>query len=489
MALFDTLTKRFALPLQSATGDERQALAGAANQIAVYKQQALETARQSAFQRASAMEQTLGRPLNDSEIKLNGMPTLEDYRIACENFAQTPQGRQLAENGQWNARIYSDLGGQNITGFRISEPQQQDKTAVTDLNLHDRDGDGAVNDFYANVDFNGATIKDCIVDPATSFNDEIAKAKTVENITFNNMKTGDVFTFGSGQYKDIELTNINGGEIKFSEGTQVEGIDIRGLQASITIDKKASVSQIKVDDRTRILTLEMAEGAVISHSDLREATISMASKMQGAVIRHVKFGGNLTDVDMRGVKLSHVSFDQVSANNLDLRGAELQNVMVNGKAVTDTQQLVDLGIRVDATTKIHASKELKVQRQVEAIARNMSWAQDIPTAPSPAAAAPAIEAPKIAPQAPNGATAGITEAKPGFNGSYTEFMNADLTKAPKQEAPSPALSEAEATLAAFRKATEHVKAPAREDEGAGAAVSMMAKVQPKQAPALPPRRA
>ena len=311
----------------------------------------------------------------------NRQPTLEDYRLAAEAFAKTPDGQDLADQGKWSPKIAADLSGQNIKGFEIKEKSltSSKPTERKTTNMWDQDGDHTINDFYTNIDFTGAKLKDCIVDPATSFNDEIAKAKSLENIKFNHMEAGDTFTFGQGHYENITLTNINGGEIDF-KGSKIHGLNMEGAKAtSITMDSHTSISNLHAEG-AHIVTLKGAPGATLSHAHFEGATIDMASDMKGMTLNHVDFkNANLGHVDMHGAKLKNVNFegiDEAGLKGLDLSGAELHNVKINGKAIKSPAELKSFGVIIDGDTKADTSREFAMKAQVDEIKKNaQTWGQ------------------------------------------------------------------------------------------------------------------
>ena len=320
-------------------------------------------------------------------------PTLEDYRLASQAFAkdslpddiiaqnpalaqavaQNPQLhaqiQSMAANGQWNPSIAADLSGQTISGFKINEPDTGVMTQLLDL-----DGDGAVNDFYATMKFQNTIIEHSEFHPATSFNHQIADAAKLDNITFDGMSAKnkenepDSFTFGSGQYSNITMKNVTGGELVFSEGVRVNGLDITGIRASIGMGKNATVENMNVDKNTSILTFQMEPGATIKNSDLREATISMSSTLKGVNLQGVKFSGNLANVDLSGAKLQNVTLENIGKGQLDgleLNGASIANLKINGQAITNPQQLKAYGIMADNNTRIAASPEFVKQAEQE----------------------------------------------------------------------------------------------------------------------------
>jgi uncharacterized protein YjbI with pentapeptide repeats len=266
-------------------------------------------------------------------------PTLEDYRQACVAFGATEAGHALAADGRWNPRVYSNFGvamsqgadaqRHDLSGFALSEPKKRPMTDMLDL-----DGDHAISDFYTNIDFTGANLKNAYVDPATSFNQEIAKAKNLEGLTFNNMREGDIFEFGEGAFNNIRMTGINGGKIIFGDGSRVNGLTIDGISAEITLGDEAHVNNITVNDNFRIVNLSMGKDATLSGSNLSNATISMASKFgKGATLQNVDLGPNV--------------------NGLDFSNLALNNVTIDGVPIKQGSDLAQFGISYNETTKIN----------------------------------------------------------------------------------------------------------------------------------------
>lgn len=312
----------------------------------------------------------------------NERPSLEDYRRACEAFAETEQGQQMVADGRWNPRAYANLDGQDVSGFMISEPKKRATENLIERateNLMNQDGDRTINDFYTNISFYDANLKNAYVDPATSFNEEVAKAKNLEGLTFNGMVADDTFTFAVGNYKNIKMTNIKGGEIVFASG-KVDGLDIEGTEAKIALGADAVVEHMHVSKNFRIITLDMAPGAMLANSNLEQVTVSMTSRTAGATFQNVNITGNL--------------------DGLDLSGARLNNFSINGQPITDSNQLKEFGVGFDATTRTSTSPEFLRQHQLAQIRGTMQQAvASIGSASTPAAAPEAALAAAPAPSA------------------------------------------------------------------------------------------
>ena len=359
-------------------------------------------------------------------------PSLEDYRLACEAFAQTEQGQTMAADGRWNPKNYADLTGQDLSGFAITDPTGKTTNRSPTADFLNQDSDGAIADFYTNVNFNQANLKDAFVQPATSFNEEIAKAKNLEGLTFDGMKQGDVFQFASAAtYQDIKMTHVNGGEIVFVRGT-VNGLEIDGKEANISIGSNelgsvAVVNNLSVSDGFRILTLDMEPGSRLVNSDLGNATISMASNVKGAVFQNVNIGGNL--------------------DGLDLSGAKLYNFRIDGKLVENTQQLAGLGVSIDSTTVVAADPAVILKEQAlaagEALRKSLN-------SPNPVAAAPAVPAIDPVPQVAAPAAAAASAVA---SANSVEDLG-KILKGQMEQIGKPLTEQENANLAAIRAKNE-----------------------------------
>lgn len=354
MGLINTIAKAFSGP--NTGHDEFATMAHAAERMRDYQKAAIAKAHEAAEARAVAQQLAPDHP--------DARPNLEDYRLACESMGHTKE---------WNPSTYAKLNGQDLSGFKISN-----------ADFLNQDSDGACCDFYSNIDFTGANLKNCYVQPATSFNEELAKAKTLEGITFDGMGNDDVFTFRSGQYDNITLKNVTGGQIVFASNTQVNNLEISGQSASIAVEPNASISHIRVSDEFRIVTLDMGKGSIISHSDLSNATIDMASNLEGSKWQDVKLSSNLKHVDFTGATLTNVTItgevEKASLTGVDFTGATLHNLRINDKLITSEKQLREY---LPAGTllkdvKISASEDLiRAEKVQDALTRATDAVKDV----------------------------------------------------------------------------------------------------------------
>lgn len=415
MAWYDNFMS-FLSPSANAMVDDPQAvsLAREGDRIAQAKQDALEQARQAAHDRVAQLEQERGHRLTEKELEQLGMPqkpTLADYYSACADIGEQYGFTQE----EWNPKVIANLNGQNLNGFKISEPQKQkaynlpQEKPVVKHDYYNLDSDGAINDFYTNVSFNEANLKNCFVEPATSFNEELARAASLDNVTFNKMGMvdgqPDKFVFGQGEYKDIKLTNVNGGALEF-HGSQVDGLDMQGAKVAAIIigDPKAqdpnktqhvSINNLNAQD-AHVVNIQQAPNTKgeINHADFKNATVDAASNMQGITLRDVKFkhtnlghvdlsGANLVNVkfkdcdtkhlDLQGATLNHVKFKEIKKEDLkhiNMTGARLQDVSINGHAIKSAQDLKDLGITNANGVSVSISKEFLLQQQLSGVSAN-----------------------------------------------------------------------------------------------------------------------
>ena len=357
------------------------------------------------------------RLLNDvrERAKANGQkyPTLEDYRQACVAFGETKDGKALGN--KWSAKSYSNLNGQDLSGFKLSDPKVgMAKNERDTTNLLDQDSDGTINDFYTNVSLFEANLNNSYIDPATSFNEEVAKAKQLNNMTFNGMVEGETFTFGAGEYTNARITGVDGGQIVFGKGSVVDGIEFEGKSAKVKVESGARIEHIKADRHFSIIKFDTEPGSMITNSDLTSVTVSMASKLEGCEFKNVRFGPSLEGLEFK-------------------KGCSLKNVSVNGKAIEDPAELKKYGAEVDDSVTAQVSPDFRKQCAMEMIRKTerglldagavLSGAERFRTpidlgalneAPAPAqapAAAPVAEvAAPVAAQGPSDILAAISAA-------------------------------------------------------------------------------
>jgi hypothetical protein len=295
------------------------ALQEQANTLSVFKAQALTAARDKIAKR-------------NKETGNQDLPTLEDYRAAFMANGDALQQMGITPNSEQANRMAANLSGQTIEGFLISEPPER---ATTDF--FNQDSDGAISTFHSEVNLTGASLKNCFVDPATTFNEELAEAKSLENVTFNNLADDDKFCLGNGgkstaRFKDIHITNSHGGSITL-DGATVNGMTISGNHITeLNLKNGASINGLTAS--AGIFKLNGEAGTSVNNSNFTNTTFSLAGSAAG-------------------ISFTNVTFTNITG--LDLSGATLRNVRVGDDLITSPEQLTALGVTVDDTTTIAAS--------------------------------------------------------------------------------------------------------------------------------------
>lgn len=378
----------------------------AATQLFEYKKQALHAAREEATQRGDSQTPAL--------------PTLVDYFIAAIRLGESHANEMQRQGIQWTPRVIADLSGQQIEGFSIQqdalEPSLSLRTAATlgalesahqagrsatlidmlealqhlqhtgtkreasqqmlDLmqenitNLRDAAGPGgeqALHHFFAEISshcrFENTRFENVTVSPASSLmRDGHNGAALTENahfhrVTFDGLHAEDTLTLKRGNYQDISFTHLNGGTIIVADGTEIEGMNLKGAQASLKIGN-AKLSKLDATG-AHIVTLEASAGAILREANFSGTTIDMASNLNGSIWKSVNFHeANLGHVDLRGAELNEVRFTKTDLQGLDLRGAKLINLEIDGQRITKASELEQYGIVSDASTFVIAHNDL-----------------------------------------------------------------------------------------------------------------------------------
>ncbi len=339
-------------------------------------------------------------------------PTMTDYFIATQQIGEKYADQMAIQGVKWTPTVIADLSGQRIDGFQINKSDmqpskqtlmaaslrasqsaqeqgrkptlsdtlaalqqvQQSKEKLPSIesmkDMMDLDGDHAISSFFAAIDhhadFKGTVFSNVDFHPAGTLMRDgengvaLTEGASFNNVKFDGMGPEDALTLSKGNYQNIHFTNIKGGSIAIADGTMVDGMDIRGAYASLSIGR-ASLSNLDATG-AHIVHLDAAPGAQISQANFEGATIDMASNLQGSTWKNVAFtDANLIDVDMSGAALNNVRFNKTAMAGLDLSGATLNNVIVNGKPIESRSELAALGVTVDDTTKTIASSELVAQ--------------------------------------------------------------------------------------------------------------------------------
>ena len=282
-------------------------------------------------------------------------PTLEDYRTAFMANGDALQQMGITPHSKQANEMAADLSGMDISGFKISDPKRGHHP-VTE-HMYDQDGDHKISDFYNSISFANAKLEHCIVDPATSFNTELAEAASMNDVTFKNLVDGDEFRLGNGgkssaNFNGIHITNSRGGSITL-DGATVNGMTITGNKvAELNLENGASINGLTAT--AGIVQLNGEAGTSIRDSHFTNTTISMSGKASGMILTDVTFTNtNMNGMDLSGANLARVTLPEGGINGVNLSGATLNSLQLdNGDWITSLQQLSDLGATVDHATTI-----------------------------------------------------------------------------------------------------------------------------------------
>ena len=318
------------------------------------KTQAWDLARASAAERAA----TLGL---DPQAP-DALPSMTDYYIATRSPQMLEAVAASNPPVQWTAASVSNFDGMRLEGISV----RKEDFSTRGLTAADRESlkmtEEEISQFYAdvsaNVTFDDTQFYNVHFHPADTFDAFVkGKAASCVNVTFDGQSEGEDIVLKGGKFENIRFTDIRGGGITVADGTQVDGMDIRGAHANLTIGR-ALVSNLDATD-AHIVRLDAAPGAQISHANFDGATISMAIKMAGVTLNDVHFNdANLRDVDLRHATLNGVSFNETQLSGLNLSDAQLINLTVDGQPVNDVHQLAALGVTVNE----HTTVETRIER-------------------------------------------------------------------------------------------------------------------------------
>ncbi len=307
-------------------------------------------------------------------------PTMTDYFIAAEAIGQE---KHLPAD-QWNAKVYSNLSGQTLTGFQVNradlEPPrdvqlyatqqaaqraESEGRAVTRLdvlraqqtimrsgqkvpsiqqstaqlktlqthgiedfeNMLDLDGDHCISKLYAEIDGNTAfekTIFDgCSFHPADTV---MGKHRADPN----NPEHGVAIATGA-IYRNVTLDGLDAGsQLTFGENSICENITVTGInRGHIHFEGGTKVSGIDISGVSANIT--MADNAHISHVKTSETT--------SIISLHMGKNAILSDCDLRPAMLS-----------LDCKfepGATLQSVQLSSHNVRGADGQPIIGEKID----------------------------------------------------------------------------------------------------------------------------------------------
>lgn len=271
-------------------------------------------------------------------------PTLRDYM----NAAQQLGGMSMA--------AYADLSGQEIHGFLI---RSEDMRAI-ETEQAQQQPPVNVNWSFDDTKFYNVTFR-----PATSYDPERSAGAVFNNVTFDGMDDNQQVTLANASYQgEVKFTNIRGGTINVGDRVRVEGgLNIRGVHAALHIGAGAVINGLDANG-ANLIEMTAGRGATINNPLFDHATISMASQLQGSIWRGAEdvnsyafVNSNLTNVDFTGATLVNIRVKDSDLRGMNLSGARVTNLIIDGKLIRNADQLRQLGISADGATTITVTPE------------------------------------------------------------------------------------------------------------------------------------
>jgi uncharacterized protein YjbI with pentapeptide repeats len=312
---------------------------------------------------------------------------------------------------QSGARI--DSSPQNLDQMRSQMADLANIHGIDDFkHIYDLDGTLSINDFFEtidhHIDFKGTIFSEVTFHPAdtlmhNSKNDDgkdsgvaLTEGASFNNVVFDGMGADDHLVLKQGKYSEITLKDINRGHVHVTDGTRIDGIDVKGMHAEFSLGKNAFVGGMIVDKETRILTFTMAEGATMAHADLGKAIISPAGVMRNTNWEDIKVGGGLRDVDLSGSSFKSVTFDGTDLKDTNFTGSTLKDVTFKNMTAEQLKALDLSGVKsFDGVTVTMNGKDKPINSAKEFELMKFASASGITI--------PSWESTKVATQAPQAA--------------------------------------------------------------------------------------
>lgn len=317
----------------------------------------------------SSLQDRNGKTIPGYEMRLEGFQINKAHMEPPEavKLLATLRASQLAkEDGRKPTALDALLEIKKIQDVNEKTPALKELQEEALKDMYDLDCNHAISKLYEAVDheadFKGTVFAHCNFHPADTLMRNgkaegvpdngipITDGAKFEHVVFDGMSDKDELRLNRGQYHDITLKDINRGHLFVEANTFIEGINIEGMHAEFSIGHNAVVSKITANDKTRILTLNMEEGATMAHSDLRAATISQASRLQNAEINGVQFGaGNFANLDVTGSHFNNVVFDGTNLSGTSFAKTRLTGVTFKNTDGMDftSAALKDVEIEID----------------------------------------------------------------------------------------------------------------------------------------------
>lgn len=240
---------------------------------------------------------------------------------------------------------------------RIAAIKSQSKAGIEALkDTFDLDGDHVIAKFYEAIDrhanFKGTLFSNVNFHPAGTLmrNDENGIAWTAgasfENVTFDGMGANDRVVLEGKQFSNIHVINSNGGKLTIPDNTQVYDLTLAGKFAELHTGR-ALISGLETKDA--MIEAVTSNGTKLAHGKFDGVTIDPNSQLAGSKWTDFAFTNcNFDGVDTKGMILNNVAIND--CHGVDLTGAQIGKLAINGTRIENHDQLAALGVAADATT-------------------------------------------------------------------------------------------------------------------------------------------
>lgn len=318
---------------------------------------------------------------NPSEARQNqaGMIKGDMKGLVIADPKITAQGKSwaAANNVTWNAKAATQF---------MSTLSPGEAKAARQVTLSDDDIKNLPLEVREHLTLDDAVLYHPLFHPATTDLPNTTQAEMFHAV-FRDLGDDKVINLSEGLYHGASFENVTDVTIRIgidengkNQLTRIEDFNISGVHATIEMGSMATIDRMEVDERTRILKFDMQPGATVSNAYISEATISMASELQGTNWNNVTFAGtSFSGVDLHGASFANAVFEGAELNAADFSGATFKgSLSIDGKQFDNEkeiqQELVRQGAIVDPQNPVklvaHAAsveqRETRQEARIEA---------------------------------------------------------------------------------------------------------------------------
>ena len=291
---------------------------------------------------------------NPSEARQNqaGMIKGDMKGLVIADPKITAQGKSwaAANNVTWNAKAATQF---------MSTLSPAEAKAARQVTLSDDDIKNLPLEVREHLTLDDAVLYHPLFHPATTDLPNTTQAEMFHAV-FRDLGDDKVINLSEGVYHGASFENVTDVTIRIgidengkNQLTRIEDFNISGVHATIEMGSMATIDRMEVDERTRILKFDMQPGATVSNAHISEATISMASELQGTNWNNVTFAGtSFSGVDLHGASFANAVFEGAELSAADFSGATFKgSLSIDGKQFDNEkeiqQELVRQGAIVD----------------------------------------------------------------------------------------------------------------------------------------------